>query len=84
MLIEQYIIECKEEVKPEWIKATVEAMSVQHRGEAIWHAVLHNRPKGVKRMMDDQAKLQVQPIMPKEIYQAQREDHAIGQVIEFK
>ena len=84
MPIEQYISECKEEVEPEWIKATVEAMSVQHRGEAVWLAALANRPKGVKRMMDDKAKLRVQPITPKELYQAQRGDHAIGKVIEFK
>lgn len=64
MLIEQYISECKEEVEPEWIKATVEAMSVQQRGEAVWLAALANRPKGVKRMMDDKAKLQVPPITP--------------------
>ena len=81
MPIEQYISECKAEVEPEWIKATVEAMSVQQRGEAVLLAALANRPKEVKRMMDDKAKLQVQPITPIE---AQREDHAIGQVIEFK
>lgn len=67
-----------------WIKATVEAMSFQHRGKAVWLAALANRPKGVKRMMDDKAKLHVQPTTPKEVYQAQREDHAIGQKIEFK
>ena len=36
MPIEQYISECKEEVEPEWIKATIEAMNVQHKGEAAW------------------------------------------------
>ena len=36
MTIEQYISECKEEADPEWIKATVEAMNVQRKGEAAW------------------------------------------------
>lgn len=35
-------------------------------------------------MMDDKVTLQVQPITPKELYQTQREDPAIGKVIEFK
>ena len=82
MPIEQYISECKEEVEPEWIKATVEAMNAQRQGEAVWLAALSSRPKGVKRMMDDKVTLQVQPITPKELYQAQREDPAIGKVIE--
>ena len=30
MPIEKYISECKEVVEPEWIKATVEAVNVQH------------------------------------------------------
>lgn len=76
--IEQYISECKEEVEPEWIKATVEAMNAQHQGEAVWLAALSSRPRGVKRMMDDKVTLQAQPITPKELYQAQREDYAIG------
>ena len=84
MPMEQYISECKEEVEPEWIKATVEAMNAQRQGEAVWLAALSSRPKGVKRMMDDNVTLQVQPITPKELYQAQREDPAIGKVIEHK
>ena len=35
-------------------------------------------------MMVDKVALQVQPITPKELYQAQREDPAIGKVIEHK
>ena len=84
MPIEQYISECKEEVEPEWIKATVEAMNAQRQGEAVWLAALSSAPRGVKRMMDDKVTLQVQPITPKELYQAQREDYAIGKVIEHK
>ena len=82
MPIEQYIGECKEEVNPEWIKTTVEAMNA--KGEAVWLVALSSRPRGVKRMMDDKVTLQVQPITPKELYQAQREDPAIGKVIEHK
>ena len=84
MPFEQYISECKEEVQPEWIKATVEAMNTQGQGEAVGLAALSSRPRGVKRMMDDKVTLQVQPITPKELYQAQREDPAIGKVIEHK
>ena len=47
MPMEQYISECKEEVEPEWIKATVEAMNAQRQGEAVWLAALSSRPKGV-------------------------------------
>ena len=82
MPIEQYISECKEEVEPEWIKATVEAMNVQRKGEAAWLTALASRPKGVKRMMDDKATVQMEPISPKELYQAQREGRAIGKVVE--
>ena len=84
MPFEQYISECKEEVQPEWIKATVEAMNAQRQGEVVWLAALSSRPRGVKRMMDDKVTLQVQPITPKELYQAQKEDLAIGEVIEHK
>ena len=35
-------------------------------------------------MMDDEVTLQVQPTTPKELYQAQREDPAIGKVTEHK
>ena len=84
MPFKQYISECKEEVQPEWIKATVEAMNTQGQGEAVGLAALSSRPRGVKCMMDDQVTLQVQPITPKELYQAQREDPAIGKVIEHK
>ena len=84
MLFEQSISECKEEVEPEWIKATVEAMNAHRQGEAVWLAALSSRPKGVKRVMDDEVTLQVQSITPKELYQAQREDPAFGKVIKHK
>ena len=35
-------------------------------------------------MMADKVTLQVQPTTPKELYQVQREDPAIGKVIEYK
>ena len=59
-------------------------MHAQRQGEAVWLAALSSRPKGVKRMMADKVTLQVQPITPKELYQAQRKDPAIGKVIEYK
>ena len=49
MPIENYISEYKEEVEPEWIKAIVEAMNVQRKGETGWLTALASRPKGVKR-----------------------------------
>ena len=67
MPFEQYISECKEEVEPEWIKATVEAINAQRQGKAVWLAALSSRPRGVQRMMDDKVTLQVQPITPKEL-----------------
>jgi len=51
MTFEQYISEPKEEVQPEWIKATVEAMNAQCQREAVWLAALSSRPRGVRRMM---------------------------------
>lgn len=81
MHIKQYICECKEEVK---IKATVEAMNVQRRGDVFWLTALASRTKGVKRMMDDNALLRVQTFTPKKLYQAHREDGAIGEVIKYK
>ena len=45
--------------------------------------LLASRTKGVKRMMDDNALLRVQTITPKKLYQAQREDRAIGEEIEY-
>ena len=84
MPMEQYIWECKEDFEPEWIKAIVEAMNAQRKGKAVWLTALSSRPKGVKRMMADKVTLLVQPIAPKELYQAQREDPAFGKVIEQK
>ena len=68
-------------MEPGWIKATVEAVNVQHSGEAVWLTALSNKPKGMKRMMEGTASSQLQPITPKELYQAQRNDQAIGRVI---
>jgi len=84
MPIEQYISECKEEVEPEWIKATMETVNVQHRGEAQLLTALSNEPKGRKRMMEGKASSQLPPITPNELYQSQRNDQAIGRVIQYK
>ena len=59
-------------------------MNAQRQGEAVWLAALASRPRGVKRSMDDKVTLQVEPITPKELYQAQKEDPAIRKVIEHK
>ena len=45
MPFEQSISECKEEVEPEWIKATVEATNAHRQGETVWLAALSSRPK---------------------------------------
>ena len=68
------------------LNATVDAMNInaQLKVEAIWPTVLSSRPKGMKHTMDDKATLRVQPIMPKELHQAQREDCTIGKVMQCK
>ena len=84
MPFEQYRTECGNEVEPEWIKATVQALDAQQRGEMSWVTALSKKPKGLKPMVDDDTTFHVQPITPKEPYQAQRQDHTIGQVIQYK
>ena len=82
--IEQYIDSCTEQVDPEWIKATVEAVDAQQKGEAIWLLSLSSKPRELKHIMGDNCGLQVQPLTPKDLYEAQRGDNAINTVIQFK
>ena len=56
------------------IKATMEAMNVQRKKEAVWFTAFASRSKGVKHVMGVKAALRMQPIRTKKLYQAQRED----------
>ena len=48
------------------------------RGEAVWLISLFNKPNGMKCMMEGKAwSSQLQPIAPKELYQAQRNDQLV-------
>ena len=76
--------ECGNEVEPEWIKATVQALDAQQKGEMSWVTALSNKPKDLEPMINDNTAVYAQSITPKELYQAQREDHTIGQVIQYK
>ena len=82
--IEQYMDSCTEQVDPEWIKATVEEVDAQQRGEAVWLLSLSSQPSELKHIMGDNCGLQVQPLTPKDLYEAQRGDNAINTVIQFK
>ena len=75
---------CTEQVDPEWIKATVVAVDAQHRGEAVWLLSLSSQPSELKHMMGDNCGLQVQPLTPKDLYEAQQGDNATITVIQFK
>ena len=54
----------------------------QRRGSKAYSTI--QKPKGMKRMMEGKASSQLQPITPKELYQARRNDLAIGKVIQYK
>ena len=75
---------CTEQVDPEWIKATVEDVDAQHKGEAVWLLSLSTQPRELKHIMGDNCGLQVQPLTQKDLYEAQREDNVINTVIQFK
>ena len=82
--VEQYMDSCTVQVDPEWIKATVEEVDAQQRGEAVWLLSLSSQPSELKHIMGDNCGLQVQPLTPKDLYEAQQGDNAINTVIQFK
>lgn len=82
--MEQYMSECKAEVTPEWIQATVEALNAQRDGETVWLTALATEPKELRHLVGDDPGAKVQPITPEELRRAQREDHTIGRVIQHK
>ena len=82
--IEQYMDSCTEQVDPEWIKATVEAVDAQHKGEAVWLLSVSSQPSELKHIIGDNCGLQVQPLKPNDLYEAQRGDSPINTVIHFK
>ena len=74
---------CNERVDLEWIKATVGAVEAQHRGGSLV-AALSSQPSELKHMMGDNCGLRMQPLTPKDLYEAQPGDNAINTVIQFK
>ena len=73
--IERYMDSCT---------ATVEAVDAQHKGEAVWLLSLSSQASELKHTMGDNCGIQVQPLTPKDLYEAQRGDNAINTVIQFK
>ena len=82
--IEQYMDSCTEQVDPEWIKATVNAVDAQHEGEVVWLLSLSSQPSEMKHIMGDNCGPHVQPLTQKDLYEAERGDNAINTVIQFK
>ena len=52
--------------------------------EAVWFLSLSSQPSESKHIMRDNCELQVQPLTPKDLYEAQRGDNAINTVMQFK
>ena len=84
MPMDQYMDMCTEEVEPDWIKATVEALEAQNKGDAVWLLPLSSQPSELGHIMNGDCEPRVQPLTPKELYEAQRCDRGISEVIQYK
>ena len=84
MPMDQYMDMCTEEVEPDWIKATVEALEAQNKGDAVWLLSLSSQPSELGHIMNGDCEPRVQPLTPKELYEAQRSDRGISEVIQYK
>ena len=82
--MEQYMDLCTEEVEPDWIRATVEALDAQCKGDVVWLLSLSSQPSELRQIMNVDCELRVQPLTPKELYEAQRRDKVIREVIQDK
>ena len=82
--MEQLIDMCTEEVEPHWIKATVEALNAQQKGDAVWFLSLSCQPSEMGHIMNVDYEPRVQPLTPKELYEAQRKDKVMSAVIRYK
>ena len=84
MHMEQFIDMCTEEVEPHSIKATVEALNAQQKGDPVWFLSLSCEPSEMGHIMNVDYEPRVQPLTPKELYEAQRKDKVMSAVIRYK
>ena len=82
--MDEYMDICTEEVELDWIKATVEALDAQQKGDAIWLLSLSSQLGDIGHIMNLEGESKVQPLTPKELYEAQRRDKGISEVIQYK
>lgn len=81
--MDEYMDICTEEVELDWIKATVEALDAQQKGDAIWLLSLSSQLSDIRHIMNLEGESKVQPLTPKELYEAQRRDKVISEVIHY-
>ena len=82
--MDEYMDICTEEVELDWIKATVEALDAQQKGDAIWLLSLSSQLSDIGHIMNLEGESKVQPLTPNELYEAQRRDKGISEVIQYK
>ena len=82
--MEQYMDLCTEEVEPDWIRATVEALDSQSKGDVVCLLSLSSQPSELRQIMNVDCELRVQPLTPKELYEPQRRETVISEVIQYK
>lgn len=70
--MDEYMDICTEEVELDWIKATVEALDAQQKGDAVWLLSLSSQLSDIGHIMNLEGESKVQPLTPKELYEAQR------------
>lgn len=83
MPIEQLIDMCIEEVELDWIKATVKALNVQQKADLVWLLSLSCQPSEMGHIMNVDYELRVQPLTPKELYEAQGKGKVMSAVIQY-
>ena len=73
--------ECTDEVSQGCVNATVKVVITQRNGDVSWVFSVSNRPEV---MVDIEPDIDSQPLTRQDLYQAQREDPAIGQLISYE
>lgn len=81
--MDEYMDICTAEVELDWIKATVEALDAQQKGDAIWLLSLSSQLSDIGHIMNLEGESKVQRLTPKELYEAQRRDKVISEVIQY-
>ena len=59
---------CNEEVGQDWIKAIVEALNAQQKGDSFWLLSLSCQPSEIGHIMNVYYEPRGQPLTPKELY----------------